>query len=84
MLRVEEINKTPNKLLPTKELKPTKQIFVTRYATKITEDNNKKIIERVPQQINISKVVNESAKMIKKEQTADIISEMEKLLSKRS
>lgn len=84
MLRVEEMNKQPKELMPTKELTPTKEIWVTRYSEKVTEENNKKIIERVPNRINISKVVNESAKMIKKEQTADIISEMEKLLSKRS
>lgn len=59
-----------------------KNIFVTKYEEKETYENGKKIIERVPHTINVTKLVNETAKVVKQDQAKELINKMTKLLEK--
>lgn len=58
-------------------------IIVTRYNEKTTYDNDgTKKTKRVPQRINITKLVNETKKLIKQDKAIDKVQELKKFFSK--
>ena len=69
---------------PLKETQEIKDIIVTRYETKTEyQEDGTKITKRIPIKINITKKVNETAKLLKQERAEDIIAQVEKLVSQK-
>lgn len=81
MLRVEELTK-PRKNEPVKNRKP-REIIISKTYWEETEEKDRKIRQKKEKKFNISKMINESAKAIKKSQTTILLNEMEKLLTER-
>ena len=61
-----------------------KDIVITKYETEEEYKDGAKIERRVPKKINITKKINETAKLYKKEQTSaeQKLAELEKVFSK--
>ena len=60
-----------------------KDIIITRYTTTTEYDKNRnQIIKRIPKQVNITKVVNESKKLLKRQNAEKTLAELEKYFTK--
>lgn len=71
------------------EQKPIKkythsEIVITKYETQVEYKDGAKIERRIPKKVNITKKINETAKLFKKEQTSaeQKLAELEKVFSK--
>ena len=60
-----------------------KDIIITKYEKKTTySDQGDMIIRRIPVKVNITKKVNETAKLIKEQTAAEKLAELEKIFTK--
>ena len=79
MLQVIKRNEKNNRKKPPKK----EDIIVTRYTEKSTYDNDgTKKTKRIPQRVNITKLVNETKKLLKTEKAVDKINELKAFFSK--
>lgn len=65
------------------ELKPApkrKDIIVTKFETKIEYENGVKMERRVPVKTNVTKLVNETKKIVKQNKASETLAEIEKLM----
>lgn len=62
-----------------------KDVYVVKYEIKTEYENGAKITRRVPKKINITKLVNETKKMVKRDQASIVLQkcrELEKAFTK--
>ena len=81
MLEVENRPKTATKLEKPTERK-TEDIIVTKYETVVTYENGAKIERRKPKKVNVTKLVNETKKLIKAQTAEEKLAELEKVFTK--
>lgn len=81
MLEVENRPKTSKKLSEPIKRK-TEDIIVTKYETVITYENGAKIERRKPKKVNVTKLVNETKKLIKAQTAEEKLAELEKVFTK--
>lgn len=72
------INPKYSKIKPHEKDK-SNDIFVTKYEEKIERKNNQTIITRKAVKTNLTKKINETAKLVKEEQTISNLSKLEEL-----
>ncbi len=56
------------------------ETFITKYKEEITYENGKKIIERIPQVVNVTKKVNATAQTLKVESANEKLKQIESLM----
>ena len=74
-------NKTPKR----KEIPEYKQkdIIITKYKNETTyNEDGSKTVKRVPVMVNITKKVNETAKLVKEQTATEKLAELEKIFTK--
>jgi hypothetical protein len=81
MLEVEKRPKTATNLEKPVERK-TEDIIVTKYETVVTYENGAKIERRKPKKVNVTKLVNETKKLIKMQTAEEKLAELEKVFTK--
>ena len=57
-----------------------KDIIVTKFETKIEYENGVKRERRVPTKTNVTKLVNETKKLVKQNKASETLAEIEKLM----
>lgn len=58
-------------------------IIITVHETVVTvNENNEEVHKRIPKKINITRKVNESAKVLKQEKAQQLLNELEKIYTK--
>lgn len=81
MLEVEKRPKNGTKI-EKYEVKKPEDIIVTKYETVITYENGAKIERRKPKKVNVTKLVNETKKLIKAQTAEEKLAELEKVFTK--
>ena len=71
---------TRGKIKQTEKVEESHEIFVTKYKEEITYENGKKIIERIPQVVNVTKKVNATAQTLKIESANEKLKQIESLM----
>lgn len=60
-----------------------KDIIVVKYETKTDYDQSGNMtVKRVPKKVNVTKMVNESKKLIKRNNAAETLAQLEKIFTK--
>ena len=84
MKMLEIMKKTYPEREITKDLKENlrQEIVITKYEEEITYENGAKIIRKIPHNVNITKMVNESKKLVKNYTAEEKLAELEKVFTK--
>ena len=81
-----EVMKTTANMPLKSEIKQCKEedIIVTKYQVETTyNENGDIIIKRIPKKVNVTKLVNATAKTIKKQSAEETIKKIEELFTKK-
>ena len=70
----------PNQKTPKFE---PREYIVTKYEERETNENGRKIIERVPKKTNITKQINDTAKIVKQNLALEKLEELKQLYTNK-
>ena len=74
--------KNPKKYNPIPNRKEHGDIIVNRIRTVTTYENGLKVERQIKKQVNVTKMVNETKKLIKQETASEKLAEIEKIFTK--
>ena len=74
-------NSVEKKYNPAPERKPHKDIYVTKTKTVVTYENGCRVERQIKKEVNITKMINESKKLVKQNTAQEKLNEIEKIFS---
>jgi hypothetical protein len=74
-------NSVEKKYNPATKRKPHKDIYVTKTKTIVTYENGCRVERQVKKEVNITKMMNESKKLVKQNTAQEKLNEIEKIFS---